>query len=348
MNKLIKISLLAFIFPVFTYTQKSETDLLRNQVKFPLGASVDADMLLTNKRYRDVANKEFNSITAENHMKMYIIHPEQNRYDFSAADSIVDFALKNGKRVHGHTLVWFDGTADWLKNFKGTDKEFSNEVKKHIQTVVKHYKGKVTSWDVVNEYLSHNGDSVRDCIFTRRMGKAYLAQCFQWAHEADPKAILIYNEYGMEWSEKKLQAMKSIALDFLKRKIPIHGLGVQFHVKTFDKDEQIVRTLTELSQTGLKIHISELDVMVNGHNQPIAVYTDSLKQLQTEKFKLIFDAYRKQVPDKQQHGITFWNIADNDTWLRKVYKISEWPLLFDDNYIRKPAYYKVLEKVKSY
>jgi endo-1,4-beta-xylanase len=152
----------------------------------------------------------------------------------------------------------------------------------------------------------------------------------------------------MEWSEKKLQAMKSIALDFLKRKIPIHGLGVQFHVKTFDKDEQIVRTLTELSQTGLKIHISELDVMVNGHNQPIAVYTDSLKQLQTEKFKLIFDAYRKQVPDKQQHGITFWNIADNDTWLRKVYKISEWPLLFDDNYIRKPAYYKVLEKVKSY
>jgi endo-1,4-beta-xylanase len=180
------------------------------------------------------------------------------------------------------------------------------------------------------------------------MGKEYMAQCFLWAHEADPKAILIYNEYGMEWSEKKLQAMKSIAFDFLKRKIPIHGLGVQFHVKTFDKEEQIVRTLTELSKTGLKIHISELDVMVNGHNQPNAVYTDSLKQLQTEKFMLIFNAYRKQVPAKQQYGITFWNIADNDTWLRKVYKINEWPLLFDDNYIRKPAYYKVLEKVKSY
>jgi endo-1,4-beta-xylanase len=233
-----------------------------------------------------------------------------------------------------------------LKNFEGTDAAFSNEVKKHIQTVVEHYKGKITSWDVVNEYLSQNGDSVRDCIFSRRMGKDYLAQCFQWAHEADPKAILIYNEYGMEWSEKKLQAMKSIALDFLKRKIPIHGLGVQFHVKTFDKDQQIVRTLTELSQTGLKIHISELDVMVNGHNQPNAVYTDSLKQLQTEKFILIFNAYQNQVPEKQQYGITFWNISDNDTWLRKVYKINEWPLLFDDNYQRKPVYSDVLNSLK--
>lgn len=347
MTRIFKIILLAFIFPAFSCAQKSETILLRNQVKFPLGVSVDADMLLTNKRYRDVANNEFNSITAENQMKMYRIHPQQNRYDFSKADSIVDFALRKGKRVHGHTLVWFDGSAEWLKNFKGTDKEFSNEVKKHIQTVVKHYKGKVTSWDVVNEYLSHNGDSVRDCIFSRRMGKGYMAQCFQWAHEADPQAILIYNEYGMEWSEKKLQAMKSIALDFLKRKIPIHGLGVQFHVKTFDKDEQIIRTLTELSQTGLKIHISELDVMVNGNNQPNAVYTDSLKQLQTEKFILIFNVYRKQVPEKQQYGITFWNVGDNDTWLRKVYKINEWPLLFDDNYQPKPVYYQLVEGMKG-
>jgi endo-1,4-beta-xylanase len=346
MNKLIKIILQAFIFPAFTCAQIGETNLLRNQVKFPLGASVDADLLLTNKRYSDVANKEFNSITAENHMKMYRIHPEQNRYDFSAADSIVDFALRNGKRVHGHTLVWFDGSADWLKNFKGTDKEFSNEVKKHIQTVVKHYKGKVTSWDVVNEYLSHNGDSVRDCVFSRRMGKDYMAQCFKWAHKADPKAILIYNEYGMEWSETKLQAMKSIALDFIERKIPIHGLGLQFHVKTFDKDEQIVRTLTELSKTGLKIHISELDVMVNEHNQPNAVYTDSLKQIQTEKFILIFNAYRKQVPEKQQYGMTFWNVGDNDTWLRKVYKINEWPLLFDDNYQPKPVYDTLLKSLK--
>jgi endo-1,4-beta-xylanase len=333
------------VFSSFLFSQ-NQTEYIRTYLKFPLGVAVDADMLFSNKRYRDVANNEFNSITAENHLKMYRIHPEQNRYDFSKADSIVDFALKNGKRVHGHTLVWFDGSADWLKNFKGTDAEFCSEVKKHIQTVVKHYKGKTTSWDVVNEYLSHNGDSVRDCIFSRRMGKDYMAQCFKWAHEADPKAILVYNEYGMEWSEKKLQAMKAIALDFQKRKIPIHGLGVQFHIKTFDKNEQILRTLTELSQTGLKIHISELDVMVNGHNQANAVYTDSLKQSQIEKYLFVFNAYKKYIPEKQQYGITFWNVSDNDTWLRKVYKINEWPLLFDDNYQRKLLYFKVLEQAK--
>jgi endo-1,4-beta-xylanase len=136
-------------------------------------------------------------------------------------------------------------------------------------------------------------------------------------------------------------------MDMIKKGIPIHGLGVQFHLKTFNHNDTIVRVLNELSQTGLLIHVSEFDMMVNGHNLPDAVYTEEQKKLQKEKFVFVFDAYLKHVPDPQKYGITFWNVGDQDTWLRKVYKINEWPLLFDDDYERKPAYYAVLKRLKE-
>jgi len=343
-----RIKLLVLICLFLTEVQaQSKVEYLKQFTGFPLGVSIDAELLLKNKVYRNLVAKEFNSITAENNMKMYRIHAEQNRYDFAMGDSIVAFAQRNKMRIHGHTLVWFDGTADWLKKFKGTDVEFSNEVKKHIQTVVSHYKGKVNSWDVVNEYLSHNGDSVRNCVFSRRMGNDYMAQCFRWAHEADSNALLIYNEYGMEWSESKLLGVIRIANDFKKRGIPLDGLGVQFHLKIFNSNERIAHVLKELSKTGLKIHISELDMMVNTTNSASLVYNDSLKKAQQEKYLFVFDAYRKYIPDNQKYGITFWNVGDKDTWLRPTYKIMEYPLLFDENYERKAVYNALLDRMKN-
>jgi endo-1,4-beta-xylanase len=336
-----------FILILFVYPANAQKGYIRNNISYPLGASVDGKLLLNNAVYRNLVAAEFNSITAENDMKMYRIHPEENRYDFTMGDSIVAFAKRNNMRVHGHTLVWFSGMPDWLKQFKGSNLKFEEQVKHHIQTVVSHYKGKIASWDVVNEYLAHESDSVRTCILQEKMGDDYLAKCFQWAHEADPDALLIYNEYGMEWSEKKLQGIIRIAMDFKKRKIPIDGLGVQFHLKIFNSNDTIVRVLRELSKTGLKIHISEFDMMVNVGENRKNVYTDSLKKVQQEKFVFVFNAYQKEVPDAQKYGITFWNVGDKDTWLRPTYKMIEWPLLFDDDYQRKAAYYAVLESLRS-
>ena len=325
----------------------AQKEYLKNATTYPLGASVDGQLLLNNAVYRNLVTAEFNSITAENDMKMYRIHPEENRYDFSMGDSIVAFAQRNNMRVHGHTLVWFAGMPSWLKQFKGTNIEFEQQIKRHIQTVVGHYKGKIASWDVVNEYLAHESDSVRICILQEKLGDDYLAKCLLWAHEADPDALLIYNEYGMEWSEKKLQGMIGIAMDLKKRKIPIGGLGVQFHLKIFNSNDTIARVLRELSKTGLKIHISEFDMMVNEGENKKNIYTDSLKKVQQDKFVFVFNSYQKEVPDAQKYGITFWNVSDKDTWLRPTYKMIEWPLLFDDDYQRKPAYYAVLEYLRS-
>lgn len=326
---------------------KDKIEYIKQFTGFPLGVSVDGALLLHNKVYQNIVANEFNSITAENQMKMYMIHPEKDRYDFAMGDSIVAFAKLHNMRIHGHTLVWFDGMPKWLKNYQGSNKDLERLIKSHIQTVVGHYKGKVYSWDVVNEYLAHNNDSVRKFIIQEKLGNDYMAKCFQWAHEADPNAILIYNEYGMEWSEKKLQGIISIANDFKKRNIPISGLGVQFHLKIFNSNDTIVRVLKELSKTGLKIHISELDMMVNIGKNRANVYTDSLKKVQQEKYVFVFNAYCKYVPDAQKFGITFWNVSDKDTWLRPTYKMIEWPLLFDENYERKQVYQSVLISLKN-
>lgn len=338
--------LLIIIFNLsIVYGQNKE--YLKQFTGFPLGASVDGEVLMKNKVYRDLVANEFNSLTTENHLKMYRVHPRQNSYDFAMGDSIVAFALRNNMRVHGHTLVWFDGMADWAKNFRGTKQDWENLIKNHIQTVVGHYKGKITSWDVVNEYLTQDHDSVRKFIVQEKLGDDYMAKCFRWAHEADPNALLIYNEYGMEWSESKLLGVIRIANDFQKRGIPLDGLGVQFHLKIFNSNERIEHVLKELSKTGLKIHVSELDMMVNTTNSATLVYTDSLKKVQMEKYLFVFDAYRKYVPDSQKYGITFWNVGDKDTWLRPTYKIMEYPLLFDENYERKLVYDALIQRMKN-
>ncbi len=211
MNIVIRFQFLILLLGVFP--AMAQKQYIKNNISYPLGASVDGKLLINDAVYRNLVAEEFKSITAENDMKMYRIHPEENRYDFTMGDSIVAFAQRNNMRVHGHTLVWFSGMPDWLKKFKGTNIEFEQQIKLHIQTVVSHYKGKIASWDVVNEYLAHESDSVRICILQEKLGDDYLAKCFQWAYEADPDALLIYNEYGMEWSEKKLQGMIRIAMD---------------------------------------------------------------------------------------------------------------------------------------
>ncbi|HEY5507161.1 MAG TPA: endo-1,4-beta-xylanase, partial [Paludibacter sp.] len=170
-----RIKLLVFIsFFLAEVQAQSKTEYLKQFTGFPLGASVDGEVLLKNKIYRDLVANEFNSLTTENHLKMYRVHPEQNKYDFAMGDSIVAFALRNKMRVHGHTLVWFDGMADWVKNFQGTKQDWENLIKSHIQTVVGHYKGKIASWDVVNEYLTQDHDSVRKFIVQEKLGDDYM------------------------------------------------------------------------------------------------------------------------------------------------------------------------------
>ena len=311
--------------------------LLKDAVSFRLGASVNPRMLVENEAYRNIASNEFTSLTAENHMKMMLIHPAADRFDFTKGDEIVAFAAKTGKRMHGHTLVWHNQVPHWMKDFQGDQKAWEEMLKNHIQAVVTRYKGQVSGWDVVNESFLDDG-SLRPSLWADHIPD-YIAKSFQWAHEADPNALLFYNDYGQDGHPKKMQAILNLVADLKKRKIPIHGLGLQMHINVDSKRTEISRVIEQSAQTGLAIHFSELDIAVNPKNNPEYSYEANT---QNELFQFIFTSFRA-IPARQQYGITFWNISDKDTWLRGYFKRpKEYPLLFDETYVKKPGYHSLV------
>ncbi len=318
---------------------------LQATASFPVGVAIDPGWLQTNAAYRNVVTTEYNSITPENMMKMARIHPAENTFDFSAADYLISFAQQHKKRVHGHTLLWHLSIPDWVTNFKGDSAAWENLLKKHIQTVMQHYRGQVKSWDVVNEAFEDNG-SLRQSIWLTHLGPDYVARCFQYAHAADPQALLFYNDYGHEYSARKRAAIRTMVIDFKKRGIPIHGLGLQMHLQRNSANDQISVATQEMAQTGLLIHLSELDISMNPNNDPaLTTFTPQLAQEQAQKYQHVAQVY-KAIPKNQQYGITAWNVGDGDSWIRSYYKRADWPLLFDENFQKKPAYQAFLNALK--
>ena len=336
--------LIVLLLGLSTFVVAQDTHL-KAAVKFPLGASVNPRMLNENEAYRNIATNEWNSLTAENHMKMMLIHPAADRFDFSKGDEILNFGAATGKRMHGHTLVWHNQVPQWMKDFQGDQKAWESLLKTHIQTVVSHYKGKIAGWDVVNESFLDDG-SLRPTLWSEHIPD-YIAKSFQWAHEADPKAILFYNDYGQDGKPKKMQAILDLVKELKHRNIPIHGLGLQMHINVDSKRKELQEVLDKSVETGLKIHLSELDIAVNPKNNPDFVYEEKVASAQAEQFNYVFKSYAA-VPAAQQYGITFWNISDKDSWLRGYFKRpKEYPLLFDDNYSKKPAYPNLINSLHT-
>jgi endo-1,4-beta-xylanase len=232
-----------------------------------------------------------------------------------------------------------------MKDFQGDQKAWEALLKNHIQTVVSHYKGKIAGWDVVNESFLDDG-SLRPSLWADHIPD-YIAKSFQWAHEADPDAILFYNDYGQDGKPKKMQAILDLVTELKRRGIPIHGLGLQMHINVDSKRNELQGVLDKSVATGLKIHLSELDIAVNPKNNPDFIFEEKVASAQAEQFNFIFKSYVK-IPAAQQYGITFWNISDKDSWLRGYFKRpKEYPLLFDDNYTKKPAYKTLINSLHT-
>ncbi len=318
---------------------------IQSVASFPFGAALSPVRLTNDAAYRQTVEREYSSITSENHLKMHHVHPEADRYDWQPGDVLVNFAAQTGKRMHGHALLWHEAVPDWVKNFSGDSLAWETLVRDHITTVVQHYKGRVAAWDVVNEAFLDDG-TLRKSIWSEHLGPDYIARCFQYARQADPSVNLFYNDYGQEYSPRKLQAMLTMVADFRRRGIPINGLGLQMHTHINHPDEQIEKAIRQTAATGLLVHISELDVRVNPKGE--ANFTPSADhwQRQKAKFAAIVRAYRTQVPKNQQHGITTWNVGDADSWIPKFCKCTDYPLPFDKAYQKKPAYEGVLDGLR--
>jgi len=297
---------------------------------------------------------QFNSLTAENAMKMGPIHPKENEFYWKDADSIAAFAKEHGLKMRGHTLCWHAQAPGWMfKNEKGdtVSKELLlQRLKEHITTVVNRYKDRVYGWDVVNEAIDDN-----DSIFYRRSqwyricGEEFIAKAFEYAHAADPKAILFYNDYNTE-NPKKREKIYEMVKKLKEAGVPIHAVGLQGHWSVSSPPrEELEKSIQMFSSLGLQVQVTELDVsvyagrqggqLIQGQRRDTTGFTSEMEEQQREKYKMIFDVLR-QNRDKIT-GVTFWNLSDRFTWLdgrgRKNY-----PLLFDMNRQPKKAYWDVV------
>lgn len=333
---------------------------LQSVSSFPVGVAVGEDLLKNNTAYRTVVLNEYSSITPENAGKIESLHPMENVFDFSKFDIIVDFAQKNKKRIHGTTLIWHDfSNMEWVRNFQGDSAAWENMFKKHIQTVVKYYKGKVRSWDVVNEPFHEDGtlrmeEGVKGdnpgSIWARHLGRDYIARAFQYAHEADPEALLFLNDFDLQYSkyQKKIDAVVNLAVDFKKRGIPIHGLGMQMHIGISADNDEIASGMRQLAATGLLVHVSEVSILVSDWKRDTTlIFTDDLQNKQSEKYKFIAREYKQAVPPAQRYGITVWGVSDANSWIMPMFSLRDWPLPFDTLYRKKPAYAGFLAGLKN-
>jgi endo-1,4-beta-xylanase len=314
---------------------------------FPVGVAV-SPRSLRDSAERQLIIKEFNSLTPENAMKMGPIHPQENTYNWKDADAIVDFAQAHHMRVRGHNLCWHTQTPDWIfhdKEGKLVSKEvLLNRLKEHIHTVVGRYKGKIYAWDVVNEAVADNNDQLlRNSLWYQICGEDYIFKAFQFAHEADPNAVLFYNDYGTE-NQGKRERVYQLLKKMLDAGIPVNAVGLQAHWSVNDPSEDaLITSIKKFSSLGLKVQITELDISVySSKDKDVndAGFTPEREQM--EQYTKVFKIFR----DYKQYltGVTFWNVSDRYSWLDNfpVRGRKNYPLLFDSNLLPKKVYWKVV------
>ena len=317
---------------------------------FPIGVAVSPRALKTDEA--QLILQQFNSITPENAMKMGPIHPNENEYNWKDADSIVAFALRNGLKVRGHNLCWHNQAPKWFFT-DSTGKTVSKEVllqrlKEHITTVVNRYKGKIYAWDVVNEVISDKPDEYfRNSEFYKICGEDFVAKAFEYAHAADPDAILFYNDYN-EINPVKREKIYKLVKTLKDKGIPISGLGLQSHWAINEPSKaQLDSTLKRFSELGVKLQITELDISVYPKEHVArerrpedanTTFNAEKEKKQQEVYKMCFELFRKY--KNVISGVTFWNISDRNSWLDDfpVRGRKDYPLLFDNDLKPKKAF----------
>ncbi len=322
----------------------SDTTGLRNVSPFPFGAAVNVSTLKSNTAYSNLCIREFNSLTAENAMKMKAISLGRGKYFWDDADYLVGYAIKNKMRIHGHALIWYKSTPAWIESFTGTKDDWKAIMREYILAVVGRYKGKIQSWDVLNEAILDNG-TLRDCVWLQNIGTEYIDLCFQYAHEADPDALLFYNDYGHEYSSVKRTAINNLITELKSRNVPIHGIGLQMHTSITRSNSDIQTAIKTAASTGLKVHISEFDIRCNPSAIQTLTYTDALATAQKEKYQVAVKALY-DLPATQRYGFSFWGVYDPQSWIPGEYGAPDWPLPFDKDFKRKAAYDGILAGLK--
>lgn len=325
--------------------------------KMLIGAAVTPALMAG--KTGDLVRQQFNVIVAENAMKPEKLAPaEPGRYDFAAANEMVDAARAAGLQVRGHTLLWHQQLPAWFLLDGGvevTRPVLVARIEQYITDVVTHFKGRVFAWDVVNEAfvfdepgVASDPDGMRLSKLRTIVGPDYVEIAFRAAAKADPDALLFYNDYATE-NPRKVAALTVFLAELKSRGVKVDGIGHQCHCSlAHPRVDDLERAIDAFAALGLVQHVTELDIALNARltENKVPNSTPALLQKQAQRYKEMFALFLRK--RESIRAVLCWGVSDADSWLRYwPMRRHEAPLLFDDRMQAKPAFFAVLAAVRE-
>ena len=333
------------------------------QKYFLVGAAINEGQILQKDQPSvSIIKKEFNTISPENVMKWMFVQPKPNEFYFDHTDKYVQFGLDNNMHIVGHALIWHSQIANFMNSIKDSTKMVQH-VTNHISTLVNRYKGKIDTWDVVNEALNGDG-TLRESIFLKVLGENYLETVYKMAEKYDSNADLAYNDYNL-CKPKKREGVVKLIKSLQKNGAKINSVGIQAHWQlTSPTLEEIETSILAFSELGVKVMFTELDISVLPNpwelsgaevtqnfkkfegdkkmNPFLENLPDSVKEKLAKRYENIFKLFVKH-KDKISR-VTFWGVTDKFSWLNDwpIKGRTNYPLLFDRNYKEKKAYQRIM------
>jgi len=317
-----------------------------------IGTAVDMSKLGTDATYTKIVDQQFSVVTAENVMKWDTTEPSDGTYNYAPGDKLVANAEANGQLVRGHTLLWNNQIPSWLttgvNNGTISNAQLLDILHQHITSEVGHYKGKIWQWDVANEFIANSWDTpdadgfVSNNFWVQHLGDGVLEDAFRWAHEADPHALLMYNDYnitGEDGTNAKFQATYNMIKRLQSEGVPIDGVGEQGHLDTqYGFNPTVFQNdLKAYAGLGLKVAVTEADVRTFVNDAASQTPTDSLAQYaQPEEFS---EELKGCELVSACISFTAWGVYDGDSWIPGTFSGEGDGLLYDVNEQPKPAYY---------
>lgn len=329
---------------------------------FSIGVAVNMGNLNTerNPKDMDIILTNYNSITAENDFKPQSVQPQEGQWNFKNADAIADFCRQNGIKLRGHCLVWHSQVGRWMfqdkdadgKNIQASKEKLYERMKTHITTIMQRYSDIVYCWDVVNEAVTDDAnatDPLRPSQWKQIAGgDEFIRKAFEFAHEADPNALLFYNDYNAAVPAKR-DKIYNMVKEMKEAGVPIDGIGMQGHFSVYEPSiEDIEAAIVKYSEIVDHIQFTELDIRLNREmggglnmNRQGEELTPEKQQMFNEKYTTFFEVLRRHADVIDV--VTFWNVSDRDSWVG----VSNYPLLFDKNSDPKETYYMVRDFTAS-
>ena len=325
---------------------------------FYVGTALSRWTLFNKGIEQKLALKHFNEFVAENLTKPMFLYKDENTIDFTEADKYLKFCKKYNKKIRWHTLVWHAQMPKWIYYQDKECKELATKemlearIKKYIFAVMEHTKDYVSSYDVVNEPISDKTYKLRteeDHSFWQKiLGPDYVEKMFTWAHEANPNAELVINDYNIESTIGKREGMYNFVKEMLAKNVPISAVGLQMHISVNDPPvEQIEETINMFGELGLKVLVTEMDVSVyNFEDKERIEYTPELLEKQAQRYKEIFECFKRCAKKGYLTDVVLWGTMDNRSWKNDfpVPGRTDIPLLFDGKGKAKPSFYSITEE----